>query len=181
MPRPLETSTIDPALVAQAADIMDEAGKNRLSIVTAESCTGGLVAVVLSDAPGAARSFKGGFVTYTSDQKSRVLGIPADMLKNYGAVSREVACFMANAALDHADADLSVAVTGVAGPKADEDGNPVGRVHVAGARRGVGALHRSLELGDLGRAEIKNRSVEAALALLRELLAEKSPGQAKRG
>jgi nicotinamide-nucleotide amidase len=101
------------------------------SIVTAESCTAGKLAALLSEAPGASERLHGGFVTYTKDNKSKALGVPAALLKQKGAVCRDVAVEMAAGALARSPANVAVAITGVAGPEPDEDGNPVGLVCIA--------------------------------------------------
>ena len=104
-----------------------------LGIVTAESCTAGLMCQVLSDAEGASEAFHGGFVTYTKAHKSCALGVPQALLREKGAVCAEVVRAMAEGALRHSHAGISAAITGVAGPEPDEDGNPVGRRAARGA------------------------------------------------
>jgi len=107
----------------------------KLTLITAESCTAGALSQRLADTPGAGQQFHGGFVTYTKEQKTCALGVPSDLLRQKGAVCVEVARAMAEGALRHTKADLAAAITGVAGPEPDEDGNPVGRVCIAIARR----------------------------------------------
>jgi len=120
-----------------AKDIMARAKACGLTLVTAESCTAGRLAAVLSDAPGAAEQFHGGFVTYTKPAKAQLLGVDEMLLREKGAVCAEVAEAMAAGALLRSTADVAVSVTGVAGPEPDEDGNPVGLIYCAGAKRGA--------------------------------------------
>ena len=147
-------------------DILKFAKDRNRTIVTAESCSGGLLAAVLSEAPGASKQLQGGFVTYTKDQKTIALGIPRALLERESAVSEAVARAMAESALSRSIADLSVSITGVAGPAPDEDGNPVGLVHIAAARRGGPTLHREHRFGDIGRNEVLHQAMMAALDLL---------------
>ncbi len=119
------------ALTELAASFIGEARSRRLSFVTAESCTAGALATLLSDIPGAGETFFGGFVCYAKDYKEKLLGVPADLIARETAVSDPVARAMAHGALLRSGCDLALAITGVAGPKPDEDGNPVGLVFVA--------------------------------------------------
>jgi nicotinamide-nucleotide amidase len=164
----LEFTRIDRALVKQAAELMDLAKRKGLSIATAESCTGGLIAAVLSEAPGAGDWLHGGFVTYTKENKTAALGVPTDLIEREGVVSEAVARAMAEGALAHSPAALAVSITGVAGPATDEDGTPVGTVHLAAARRGKATLHIQRQFGDIGRGLCRYRGVEEALALLKQ-------------
>jgi nicotinamide-nucleotide amidase len=166
MQQKIEFPRIDNTLVQRAAEVLKLARKSNCTIVTAESCTGGLLAAVLAEAPGAAKQLQGGFVTYTKDQKTIALGIPRALLEREGAVSEATARAMAEGALGRSIADLSVAITGVAGPAADEDGNPVGLVYIAAARRGGLTLQQEHRFGDIGRGEVLYQTVLAALDLL---------------
>jgi nicotinamide-nucleotide amidase len=103
--------------VSAAARVLDTIRTKRLSIVMAESCTAGMLTTILSDAPGAAKHFHGGFVTYTKESKVRILGVPQGLLTAKSAVCPEVAVAMAEVALERSPADLAVAITGVAGPE----------------------------------------------------------------
>src|SRR5437868_15026178 len=127
---------MDQSLTAMAEDLVALAAGEKLTIITAESCTSGLLATVLSEAPGAGKILHGGFVTYTKEHKHVALGVPEELLRAKSAVCEEVACAMAEGALARSTSDLAAAITGVAGPEPDEDGNPVGRVYIAAARRG---------------------------------------------
>jgi nicotinamide-nucleotide amidase len=141
-----------------------------LGIVTAESCTAGLMCQVLSDAEGATQAFDGGFVTYTKQHKSCALGVPEALLREKGAVCGEVARAMAEGALKHSKAGISAAITGVAGPEPDEDGNPVGRVCIGVARRGFPPHEFERHYPNVGRDEIRRRAVADALRAMTEAL-----------
>jgi nicotinamide-nucleotide amidase len=139
-------------------------------IVTAESCTGGLIAASLAAVPGASVSLERGFVTYSNEAKIEMLGVPAELIERKGAVSQEVALAMVDGALKHSPADIAIAVTGIAGPDGGSAEKPVGLVHIAAARRGGARLHEEKRFGDIGRREIQARTVEAALLLGQRLL-----------
>jgi nicotinamide-nucleotide amidase len=152
-----------------AGQLIEIATRRSLTVVTAESCTAGLLAETLSDAPGAATSFHGSFVAYTKAQKIRALDVPATLLEEQGAVCLDVARHMAEGALRHSPADLSAAITGVAGPEPDEDDNPVGRVCIAVARRGEPARPFARDYGAIGRDAIRRAAVGDALDALLKL------------
>jgi nicotinamide-nucleotide amidase len=137
-----------------------------LTLATAESCTGGLVAGALTDIAGSSDVVDRGFVTYSNDAKQEMLGVPSDTLNKFGAVSRETAEAMAHGALAHADVDLAVAITGVAGPGGGSKDKPVGLVHFAVASRGGALAHKEMRYGDIGRLEVRHKSVLQALAML---------------
>ena len=139
-----------------------------LMIVTAESCTGGLVAGALTEVPGSSEAMDRGFVTYSNLAKTQMIGVPADLIKARGAVSEEVARAMAEGALRTAGAGLAVAITGVAGPGGGSEAKPVGLVHFAAVRHGAPVLHREKRFGPLSRREIREKSVEVALEMLCE-------------
>ena len=159
-------------LGARANALLGEARRAGLTVVTAESCTAGLLCQILSDAEGAAEHFHGGFVTYTKEQKSRALGVPWSVLRSEGAVCGTVARAMAEGALRHSGADIAAAITGVAGPEPDEDGNPVGLVCIADARRGEAARDFERRYGDIGRDAIRERAVADAIMAMRGLIGE---------
>lgn len=150
-----------------ADSVLALARRKGLTIVTAESCTCGMLAHALSQAEGAGDHLHGGFLTYTKTAKHAVLGVPAALLASKGAVCEEVARAMAQGALERSPADLSVAITGVAGPAEDEDGNPVGLVHLAAARRGGAILHVRKHYGDIGQDAVLRHAIADALRLLR--------------
>jgi nicotinamide-nucleotide amidase len=159
------------ALVAEA---LAKARENRIFIATAESCTGGLVAGALTAVPGSSSAFDRGFVTYSNEAKADMLGVDPALIASHGAVSKEVALAMAKGALTRSHAGIAVSITGVAGPDGGSAEKPVGLVHFAAARttgNGVSLLHREERFGDIGRAEVRARSVETALVLILEALA----------
>ena len=141
-------------------------------LAAAESCTGGLIAAACTAPAGASDWFERGFVTYSNAAKCELLGVPADMIEQHGAVSAEVARAMATGALANSHAQLAVAVTGIAGPAGGTPGKPVGTVWLALAGRGVAAQAELLQLrGD--RAGIRAQTVQCALARLREWAADR--------
>jgi nicotinamide-nucleotide amidase len=162
----LDYVQVDHALVERAIEALDSAKRAGLKVVTAESCTGGLVAMVLSEAPGAAEFFEGGFVTYTPEQKCAALELDPLLIEKHGAVSAEVADAMARGALECSRADIAVSVTGVAGPEPDERGNPVGLVYFACTRKGGKCVGVKREFGDIGRSRIRYAAASEALALI---------------
>jgi nicotinamide-nucleotide amidase len=162
----IEFTKIDERIVRRAADVLALAKRKDFTLVTAESCTGGLLASVLSEAPGASEQLQGGFAVYTKQHKTIALGVPPELLARESAVSEPVARAMADGALAHSIADISVAITGVAGPSPDEDGNPVGLVHFAAARREFATLHVRRDFGDIGRGAVRYQAVMQALALI---------------
>jgi nicotinamide-nucleotide amidase len=129
-------SSIDADIVHRAKDLMRLLLERKLSAITAESCTAGLVSAALSEAEGASTALHGGYVTYTKEQKTTALGVPVELLVSRGSVNDEVAQRMVEGALERSSADVALAVTGVLGPEPDEDGNPVGLVVLACCRRG---------------------------------------------
>ncbi|SRR5579884_1194001 len=151
----------DPADLTEQA--LGAARARKLSIVTAESCTAGRLAALLSQAPGASDCLHGGFVAYTKANKTVALGVSSELLRRKGAVCPEVAVAMAEGALARSPADVAVAITGVAGPDRDEDGNPVGVVCIAVARRGGRTVHCERHYGALGREAIQCRAMTEAL------------------
>ena len=161
---------IDARLIAQAAALLDAARAKGDRIATAESCTGGLVAATLTAVPGSSDVFDRGFVTYSNTAKSEMLGVPYWLIEKHGAVSEDVARAMAGGALSNSAASLAVAVTGIAGPDGGTPEKPVGLVHFAAGRPEGPMHHERVVFGDLGRAEVRRRSVERALSMLRSLL-----------
>jgi nicotinamide-nucleotide amidase len=155
-----------PDLIAQAEAILADFRKRGLKLATAESCTGGLVAGVLTEIAGSSGVVERGFVTYSNAAKHELLGVPDEMLAAHGAVSEPVARAMAEGALAHSSADVAVAVTGVAGPGGGTAAKPVGLVHFAAARRGGEILHRECRFGDIGRSQVRLTSVREALQLV---------------
>lgn len=140
-----------------------------LTIATAESCTGGLLAAMLTEIAGSSEVFERGFVTYSNAAKAAMLGVPATILDRHGAVSQETAEAMAAGALAHSPAHIVVAITGVAGPTGGSKDKPVGLVYFAAAARGGTLIAREKRFGDIGRRQVRLASVAEALALLEAL------------
>jgi nicotinamide-nucleotide amidase len=145
---------------------------NGRSLVTAESCTAGKLAALLSEAPGAGMYLHGGFVAYTKDDKVQALGVPAELIKRKGAVCCDVAVAMAEGALTRSPANLAVAITGVAGPEPDEDGNPVGLVCIAVSGRDGQLAQIEKHYGDIGHDAVQDSAITDALAMLIRVIAE---------
>ena len=146
-------------------DMLIPAARARgLRIAAAESCTGGLIMAALTDIPGASDVVDRGFVTYSNAAKTEMLGVRPETLNNFGAVSREVAAEMAAGALARSEADIAVAVTGIAGPGGSEF-KPEGRV-CFGLATQAGTATQTVEFGAIGRAAVRAASVAHALALI---------------
>jgi nicotinamide-nucleotide amidase len=154
---------------ALSRSLLDLCRSRKLTIATAESCTGGLVAGALTDIPGSSDVIDRGFVTYSNDAKRTMLGVKATTLDSFGAVSKETATAMAVGALEKAGVDLAVSITGIAGPGGATPGKPVGLVHFAVAARDGRILHREGRFGAVGRSTVRQRSVVEALRMLMEL------------
>ena len=154
---------------ALARSLLDLCRSRKLTIATAESCTGGLVAAALTDIPGSSDVIDRGFVTYSNDAKRAMLGVKEATLAAFGAVSKETAIAMAVGALERAGAGLSVSITGIAGPGGATPGKPVGLVHLAAAARDGRIVSREFRFGAIGRSTVRQRSVVEALKLLTEL------------
>lgn len=159
-----------PSILSAATELLTHARALGLKISAAESCTGGLVSAALTDIPGSSDSFERGFVTYSNEAKETMLGVSPALIAADGAVSESVARAMAEGALLASLSDLSVAITGVAGPGGGTAQKPVGLVHFAAARKNGPVLQEVRRFGALTRMEIRLKSVEAALALLSKLL-----------
>ena len=155
------------ALVEEAEKLLALCRERGLKITTAESCTGGLIAATLTEVPGSSDVVERGFVTYSNQAKTEMLGVSNALIEKYGAVSAEVARAMAEGALRNSRAAIAVSVTGVAGPGGGTAVKPVGLVHFGAARKGGQVLHRERRLGDLGRRQIRLASVAEAFALAR--------------
>lgn len=155
----------------EAAGALIAAAKARgIRVVTAESCTGGLIAAALTSVPGASAVLERGFVTYSNEAKTEMLGVPAELIQRVGAVSRDVALAMAEGALTHSRADIAVAVTGIAGPDGGTAEKPVGLVHIATAARDGTRVHEEKRFGDIGRHNVQAETAVAALAMLQRML-----------
>ena len=162
---------IDDRLREVASRVLDLFRARGLKLATAESCTGVLVAAALTAIAGSSDVVDRGFVTYSNEAKQAMLGVPAATLKRYGAVSAQTAAAMAAGALKNSPADVSVAITGIAGPSGGTKRKPVGLVHFAAATRDGGRIARSRRYGKIGRRRVRERSVTEALELL-ELMAK---------
>jgi nicotinamide-nucleotide amidase len=154
---------------ALSRSLLDLCRMRKLTIATAESCTGGMVAAALTDIPGSSDVIDRGFVTYSNEAKRAMLGVKATTLATFGAVSKETATAMAVGALENADVDLAVSITGIAGPGGATPGKPVGLVHFAVAARDGRIVHRECRFGAIGRSTVRARSVIEALRMLMEL------------
>ncbi len=151
-----------------ALQLFEKAKGSRVTIATAESCTGGLVAAAITDIAGSSAVFDRGFVTYSNAAKQSMLGVQETTLHQFGAVSEEVAREMATGARRNSDADLSVAITGIAGPGGSEH-KPEGRVCFAVASA-HGVQSETVEFGALGRLRVRTAARDHALRLAHEAI-----------
>ena len=168
------TETLAPALPdaldRRAEELMKALCKADLKVATAESCTGGLLASLLTDVDGAGHGFDRGFVTYESSAKQQMLGLPADLTDRNSAVTSAVARAMAEGALQNSEADIALSVTGFAGPGGPDAEE--GLVHFGCARRGRPTLLRQEHFGPLGRGPIRIKALEVLLEMLEEAIEE---------
>ena len=158
------------AVTEKARAVIERATARRTKIATAESCTGGLIVAALTEIAGSSAVVDRGFVTYSNEAKEAMLGVRHDTLIAHGAVSSETAAEMAEGALANSLADLSVSVTGIAGPGGGSTEKPVGLVFMAIARRGRPVETCEFRFGDKERSEIREATVHAALDALLEAL-----------
>jgi nicotinamide-nucleotide amidase len=165
----VERDVIGAELRDAAKRVLELCRARGLHVATAESCTGGLVAAALTEIPGSSDVVDRGFVTYSDDAKRAMLGVPVATLKRHGAVSARTAKAMAVGALKNSRADLAVSITGIAGPGGGSKQKPVGLVHFAAASRDGRSIARKRLYGDIGRRQVRLRSVLEALALLQLL------------
>ena len=159
------TAMLPDPLVAAAEALLDACKAADLKIATAESCTGGLIAGCLTEVAGSSAVVDRGFVTYSNEAKAEMLGVPMGMIQAHGAVSSNVAKAMAVGAIAKSNADLAVAVTGVAGPGGGSVEKPVGLVHFAATRKGKTTVHEE-HVFPGGRSEIRLETVRTALRML---------------
>jgi nicotinamide-nucleotide amidase len=152
----------------KARALISAFSERRLMVATAESCTGGLIVGALTEVSGSSSVVDRGFVTYSNDAKIQMLGVDPATLAAHGAVSRQTAVEMARGALSHSQADIAIAVTGIAGPSGGTDEKPVGLVHLAAASRGGAVRHREMRYGEIGRDAIRLATVRTALDMLAE-------------
>ena len=165
----------DDEIGAAANDLLELCKAKKLTLATAESCTGGLVAGALSDISGSSSVLDRGFVTYSNAAKQQMLGVTPSTIDVYGAVSRECAEEMAKGALAHASVDLAVSITGIAGPTGAVPGKPIGLVFFCAASRSGRVIAHERKYGDIGRGKVRRESVLQALAMLRELAEKEEP------
>lgn len=158
------TLTFD-TLTDEAADLIDRCRTAGVTLATGESCTGGLIAAILTEVPGSSDVVERGFVTYSNQAKTDLLGVPKSLIDDHGAVSEPVACAMAKGVLAASPATIAIAVTGIAGPGGGTADKPVGLVHLAVARRGGKLVHDKQLFGDRSRREIRLLAVQRAFAL----------------
>lgn len=156
----------DPALEQRAKDIVALLGAAGLKVATAESCTGGLVAGLITEIPGSSAVLERGYVVYSNEAKTGMLGVSTQTLRTFGAVSAQTARELADGALERSLADIAVAITGVAGPGGGSPEKPVGLVHFACARKGAATVHIERRFGDLGRSGIRRAAIEQALDMV---------------
>lgn len=166
------SETLEPALPdhldEQAERLMHHLCDRKLTVATAESCTGGMLAALLTDIEGASHGFDRGFVTYTKESKSDLLGIEPDLLDHNEAVSEVVARALAEGALKRSSADIALGITGFAGPAGPD--HEEGLVHMALARRDRRTVHREQHFGPIGRGAIRVKSLKAMLDMLEQAL-----------
>src|SRR6266581_2096952 len=129
--------------------LLKQATEDKLVLAFAESCTGGLITAAMTELDGSSAVVERGFVVYSNRAKTEMLGVPPGLIEQYGAVSEEVARAMAQGALKHSGAQLSVSVTGIAGPTGGTPAKPIGLVHFAAAREGHTTLHQECRFGDI--------------------------------
>ncbi|MFK7791738.1 MAG: CinA family protein [Devosiaceae bacterium] len=153
-------------LSAHAATLLEKLKAANLMVATAESCTGGMIAAALTDIAGSSAAVERGFVTYSNEAKQEMLGVSPNLIRQYGAVSEQVARAMAEGALANSKANVAVSVTGVAGPGGGSEEKPVGTVHFACACRGQPTVHSHQLFAGLNRAEVRQASVLHAFKLI---------------
>ncbi len=161
----------DKEITLAVKDVLDIARSSCFKIATAESCTGGLIAAALTSVAGSSIVFERGFVTYSNEAKTDMLGVAESLIKQHGAVSDQVARTMCEGAIRHSNAKVAVSVTGIAGPGGGTDEKPVGTIHLAVTSTDGLTQTAHLELGNLTREEIRHKTVLAALAMLNDQMA----------
>lgn len=162
----------DRQLIIEAKDTLDMLRDGGLMLATAESCTGGLVAGLLTGIAGSSGMVDRGFVTYSNEAKSEMLDVPMAMIEQYGAVSEQVAREMAEGALKNSRANVAVSVTGIAGPGGGSEEKPIGLVHFGCARPELGTHHVRMTYGDIGRTEVRHAAIGTALAMIRQSVSQ---------
>jgi nicotinamide-nucleotide amidase len=153
-----------------AVELIDALRTKGWKLATAESCTGGMVASAITDVAGSSDVFDRGFVTYSNLSKAEMLGVVPALIATHGAVSSQVAKSMSEGALLFSKAQISVAITGVAGPGGGSAEKPVGLVHFSVAANGLPTAHREIKFGDIGRSQVRAKSRDFALQMVRDQL-----------
>jgi nicotinamide-nucleotide amidase len=149
-----------------AQTVLDRLQERGWMLATAESCTGGLIAAAITDIAGSSTVLDCGFVTYSNEAKQAMISVSPETLGRFGAVSAEAAVEMAQGAINASRADVAVSVTGIAGPGGGSADKPVGLVHMAVAMRGGTVHHHEFRFGDIGRRQVREATVRAALSIL---------------
>lgn len=157
-------------LLEQTAAVLELCRARALTLTTAESCTGGLIAACFTEVAGASDVFERGYVTYSNSAKEELLSVGRETLAHFGAVSAETALEMAIGAREKAKSDIAIAVTGIAGPDGGTEAKPVGLVHIAVAYSPLAPLHQENRFGGIGRSEIRMLSLRQALRLTQQVL-----------
>jgi len=165
----------DDEITSAAVALLDHCKAKALTLATAESCTGGLVAAALSEISGSSLVLDRGFVTYSNEAKQQMLGVTPATIDVYGAVSKECAEEMAKGALAHAQVDLAVSITGIAGPTGAVPGKPIGLVYFCAASRSGRVIAHDRKFGDIGRSQVRRASLLQALAMVQELAEKEEP------
>ena len=164
-----DTETLSPLLPDETEEatrrLLQKASERGLRLATAESCTGGMLASLLTDVQGVAHAFERGFVTYTNEAKSEMLGVPMALIEEKDAVSREVAIAMAEGALERSRANIALSITGFA-----DTGDEPGLVHFGCARAGRATAHREEHFGPGGRGATRVKCMKVAVEMMTEML-----------
>ena len=164
-----DTETLSPVLPDETEEatrrLLSKASERDLTLASAESCTGGMLASMLTDVQGVAHAFERGFVTYTNEAKNEMLGVPLELIERVGAVSQEVAVAMAEGALERSRANIAVSITGFA-----DSGDEPGLVHFACARKGRATAHREEHFGPVGRGATRIACMKVAVEMMTEML-----------
>ncbi len=164
-----DTETLSPLLPDETEEatrrLLQKACERNLRFATAESCTGGMLASLLTDVQGVAHAFERGFVTYTNESKNEMLGVPMDLIRDKGPVSREVAMAMAEGALERSRANIALSITGFA-----DKGDEPGLVHFGCARAGRATAHREEHFGPGGRGATRVKCMKVAVEMMTEML-----------
>ena len=160
----------EPTVQSLAKTIIERFGAHKMMVATAESCTGGMIAAALTEIAGSSAVVDRGFVTYSNEAKSEMLGVPMAQIVEHGAVSDQIVSAMVSGALAHSKAEIAVAVTGIAGPSGGSDEKPVGLVYIAAQRRNKEVVVSRELFGDIGRDEVREKTVIKALQMLLDQL-----------